>query len=177
MPILCTDMQAFEDPDSVSWTWGLLALPSPALPLLAPLELALPKVSVQTPSSAPSSTTTSILVSLRHVGCCLPLLTAAAFPFCLRGLESDEKAQRLLHHRHLGLRPNQCRPTLREEPGCQGAPIDGQIKAPELDANTASVAQLPLRPGQGRGPWNRGRQALCPQPGGDKGTVSLQQRP
>ena len=84
MPGQCTNSQAFEAP-AVFLAGGVSPLsvpPQPPLPLLVPSELGLPKVSIQTASSTLSSTTESILVFLQHATR-LPLLTAAAFPFCL----------------------------------------------------------------------------------------------
>lgn len=133
----CTNIHAFEGQRGSS---SVCVLPSLMLPLLALLEEpALPKERIQTPSPTLSSTTTSILVFLpppfAH-SCCLSYLA-------FKGLESNATTQCCPHHHCLGLRPSYLFTVSREEPSCQGAPINGQIKASELVATPAGLVQLP----------------------------------
>lgn len=153
VPGQCTDLQAFEDPSHVPGQRRPhpSVPPPPPLPLLAPSELGLPKVSIQTASSTLSPTAESILVFLQHAT--RPplwsqlLLSHSVF----RGLKSNGSGQGCPHHHLLGLKPGQLRPAHREELRCQGAPADGQIRAPELVANPAGLVQLSLMPGPGEG--------------------------
>lgn len=87
VPGQCTDLQAFEDPSRVPGRRRPHSSvpPQPPLPLLAPSELGLPKVSIQTTSSTLSPTAESILVFLQHTtrppsghSCCFPILSSEA---------------------------------------------------------------------------------------------------
>lgn len=122
------------------------------LPLLALLkDPALPKERIQTPTPTLSSTTMSILVFLPP-----PFARSCCLSF--RGLKSNETTQCCPHHHRLGLRPSYLFPVSREEPSCQGARINGQIRAPELVAAPAGLVQLrPHVKTWGGVSWNRKR--------------------